>query len=60
MHKLIFCFYIIFNNQVLDIENDDIRGNEAGMGPTQYTDADILVPESEVGTKNDEERAIVA
>ena len=41
---------------MLDIENDDIRGNEAGMGPSQYTDADILVPESEVGTKNDEER----
>ena len=41
---------------MLDIENDDIRGNEAGMGPSQYTDADILVPESEVGTKSDEER----
>ena len=26
------------------------------MGPTQYTDADILVPESEIGTKEDEER----
>ena len=26
------------------------------MGPTQYTDADVLVPESEIGTKEDEER----
>ena len=42
--------------QVLDIENDDIRGSEAGLGPTQYTDADVLVPESEIGTKEDDER----
>ena len=41
---------------MLDIENDDIRGTEAGFGPTQYTDADILIPESEIGTKEDEER----
>ena len=41
---------------MLDIENDDLRGSEAGLGPTQYTDADILVPESEIGTKEDEER----
>jgi hypothetical protein len=40
----------------LDIENDDIRGAEAGLGPTQYTDADVLVPESEIGTKEDDER----
>ena len=44
---------------MLDIENDDIRGSEAGMGPTQYTDADVLVPESEIGTKEDEERKIL-
>ena len=42
--------------QVLDIENDDIRGAETGYGATQYTDADILVPESDIGTKEDEER----
>ena len=41
---------------MLDIENDDIRGTEAGLGATQYTDADILVPESEIGTKEDDER----
>ena len=29
------------------------------MGPTQYTDADVLVPESEIGTKEDEERKML-
>ena len=50
---------IFFFLQVLDIENDDIRGTEAGLGPTQYTDADVLVPESEIGTKEDEERKML-
>ena len=51
-----FEFHFSCNAQELDIENDDIRGGGLGLGPPQYTDADILVPESDIGTKEEEER----